>query len=138
MYSPCLDMALWFLCFFLNVRMNPQSDEADADTVLRTLMMKTFRPDIPCIVQLHNTHNLSQVRLYLVQLGIFCGRASSPPPFWTSRMMTSFSMLLPLIHGDTAAPYGQAPTHHMLRATQVVHLWNDCSVSHNLSLDHNK
>lgn len=44
-------------------RITADSEAEDAQTVLRTLMIKTFRPTMPCYVQLHHAHNRVQLHM---------------------------------------------------------------------------
>jgi hypothetical protein len=41
----------------------PDTEAADALTVLRVLVLKTFRPVLPCYVQLHHAHNRIQLHM---------------------------------------------------------------------------
>jgi hypothetical protein len=44
-------------------RLAPDTEGADALTVLRALVLKTFRPILPCYVQLHHAHNRIQLHM---------------------------------------------------------------------------
>lgn len=46
-----------------DTRITSDSEAEDAQTVLRTLMLKTFRPSLPCYVQLHHSHNRVQLHM---------------------------------------------------------------------------
>lgn len=44
-------------------RLAADTEAADALTVLRVLVLKTFRPVLPCYVQLHHAHNRIQLHM---------------------------------------------------------------------------
>ena len=44
-------------------RLAADTEAADAITVLRVLVLKTFRPVLPCYVQLHHAHNRVQLHM---------------------------------------------------------------------------
>jgi len=50
-------------CFVFNDGLAADPDAADAITVLRVLVLKTFRPVLPCYVQLHHSHNRIQLHM---------------------------------------------------------------------------
>ena len=45
------------------LRLAADTEAADALTVLRVLVLKTFRPVLPCYVQLHHAHNRIQLHM---------------------------------------------------------------------------
>lgn len=47
----------------IHCRLAADTEAADALTVLRVLVLKTFRPVLPCYVQLHHAHNRIQLHM---------------------------------------------------------------------------
>lgn len=50
-------------CFCFNDGLAADPEAADAITVLRVLVLKTFRPVLPCYVQLHHSQNRIQLHM---------------------------------------------------------------------------
>ncbi len=50
-------------CFVFSDGLAADTEAADAITVLRVLVLKTFRPVLPCYVQLHHSHNRTQLHM---------------------------------------------------------------------------